>query len=101
MALVVARPTSDDADGDLEFWLSRPVAERTQRSRCSGAESTEVATLRLNPDFREFVESFTEHEVRYLVGGYALAAHGLPARQAISTRGCGSAATTPSAFSLR
>ena len=33
----------------------------------------------LNPDFREFVESFNDHEVRYLiVGGYALAAHGLP-----------------------
>lgn len=35
--------------------------------------------MQLDPDFREFVESFNEHEVRYLVvGGYALAAHGLP-----------------------
>lgn len=35
--------------------------------------------MKLDPDFREFVESFNEHEVRYLVvGGYALAAHGLP-----------------------
>ena len=35
--------------------------------------------MRLDPDFREFVESFNDHEVRYLiVGGYALAAHGLP-----------------------
>jgi hypothetical protein len=35
--------------------------------------------MQLDPDFREFVESFNAHEVRYLiVGGYALAAHGLP-----------------------
>ena len=35
--------------------------------------------MQLDPDFREFVASFNEHEVRYLVvGGYALAAHGLP-----------------------
>jgi hypothetical protein len=33
----------------------------------------------LDKDFREFVELFTAHEVRFLiVGGYALAAHGLP-----------------------
>lgn len=33
----------------------------------------------LDPDFREFVESFVAHDVRFLVvGGYALAAHGLP-----------------------
>jgi hypothetical protein len=39
----------------------------------------EVVTLQLDPDFREFVESFNDHEVRYLVvGGYALAAHGVP-----------------------
>ncbi len=35
--------------------------------------------MQLDPDFREFVASFNEHDVRYLVvGGYALAAHGLP-----------------------
>lgn len=35
--------------------------------------------MQMDPDFREFVESFNDHEVRYLVvGGYALAAHGLP-----------------------
>lgn len=35
--------------------------------------------MQLDPDFSEFVESFNDHEVRYLVvGGYALAAHGLP-----------------------
>ncbi len=35
--------------------------------------------MRLDRDFSEFVESFARHEVRYLiVGGYALAAHGLP-----------------------
>lgn len=28
MALVVARPNSDQPDDDLDFWLSRPVAER-------------------------------------------------------------------------
>jgi hypothetical protein len=35
--------------------------------------------MQLDPDFREFVELFTANEVRYLiVGGYAVAAHGLP-----------------------
>jgi hypothetical protein len=35
--------------------------------------------MQLDPDFKEFVESFTAHDVRFLVvGGYALAAHGLP-----------------------
>ncbi|HVB19305.1 MAG TPA: DUF6036 family nucleotidyltransferase [Acidimicrobiales bacterium] len=35
--------------------------------------------MQLDPDFREFVESFIANEVRFLiVGGYAVAAHGLP-----------------------
>ena len=35
--------------------------------------------MQLDPDFREFVESFTANDVRFLiVGGYAVAAHGLP-----------------------
>ncbi len=35
--------------------------------------------MQLDRDFREFVESFVAHEVRFLlVGGFALAAHGLP-----------------------
>jgi hypothetical protein len=33
----------------------------------------------LSPDFRDFVESLNENEVRYLVvGGYAVALHGYP-----------------------
>lgn len=33
----------------------------------------------LDPDFAEFVDCLARHDVRYLiVGGYALAAHGLP-----------------------
>ncbi len=33
----------------------------------------------LDPDFNEFVASFIDNGVRFLiVGGYALAAHGLP-----------------------
>ena len=33
----------------------------------------------LDRDFNEFVQYFIAHEVRFLVvGGYALAAHGLP-----------------------
>ena len=36
-------------------------------------------SMDLDKDFSEFVESFIAHEVRFLiVGGYALAAHGLP-----------------------
>jgi 2-hydroxy-3-keto-5-methylthiopentenyl-1-phosphate phosphatase len=35
--------------------------------------------MEFDRDFREFVESFIEHDVRFLiVGGYGLAAHGLP-----------------------
>jgi hypothetical protein len=35
--------------------------------------------VQLDPDFREFVESFISNDVRFLiVGGYAVAAHGLP-----------------------
>ena len=35
--------------------------------------------MQLDPDFREFVESFVANDVRFLiVGGYAVAAHGLP-----------------------
>lgn len=35
--------------------------------------------VKLDPDFREFVESFVANDVRFLiVGGYAVAAHGLP-----------------------
>lgn len=35
--------------------------------------------MTLDPNFRDFFESLAAHDVRYLlVGGYALAAHGLP-----------------------
>lgn len=35
--------------------------------------------MRLNRDFREFIECFADHDVRFLVvGGYALAVHGHP-----------------------
>jgi hypothetical protein len=35
--------------------------------------------VKLDTDFREFVESFVTNDVRFLiVGGYAIAAHGLP-----------------------
>jgi hypothetical protein len=38
-----------------------------------------VARIELDRDFSEFIASFNAHDVRYLiVGGYALAAHGLP-----------------------
>ncbi|HRE00485.1 MAG TPA: hypothetical protein PLV68_04245 [Ilumatobacteraceae bacterium] len=36
-------------------------------------------SLDLDPDFAEFIDCLARHNVRYLVvGGYALAAHGLP-----------------------
>jgi hypothetical protein len=35
--------------------------------------------MELNRDFQEFLQSFVDHDVRFLiVGGYALAAHGHP-----------------------
>lgn len=41
--------------------------------------STGVMTIDLDPDFSEFIALFNAHDVRYLiVGGYAVAAHGLP-----------------------
>ncbi len=78
MALVVARPELG-ADDEPEFWLSRPVAERI--------EAVEVLRRRMfgggvdatGPRLQRVCESFNAHDVRYLVvGGYALAAHGLP-----------------------
>jgi hypothetical protein len=35
--------------------------------------------MELNPDFQEFLRSFVDHDVRFLiVGGYARTAHGHP-----------------------
>ena len=35
--------------------------------------------MKLDPDFSEFVASFVDNDVRFLIiGGYAMAAHGLP-----------------------
>ena len=35
--------------------------------------------MELNQDFQEFLRSFVQHDVRFLIiGGYALAAHGYP-----------------------
>jgi len=35
--------------------------------------------MRMNRDFRELLECFARHDVRFLVvGGWALAAHGIP-----------------------
>lgn len=41
--------------------------------------STMAGTMILGPDFREFVQSLNDNDVRYLVvGGYAVALHGHP-----------------------
>jgi len=46
--------------------------------------------VHLDPDFREFVESFVTNDVRFLiVGGYAVAVHGLPRYTAILMPGYG------------
>jgi hypothetical protein len=38
-----------------------------------------VGEAMLNPDFKEFIQSLNDNQVRYLViGGYAVAAHGYP-----------------------
>ncbi len=59
-----------------------PVRSRSAslRWRCCGAACSEPSlSLDLDPDFAEFFECLARHSVRYLVvGGYALAAHGLP-----------------------
>lgn len=41
--------------------------------------STTAGTMILGPDFKEFVQSLNDNDVRYLVvGGYAVALHGHP-----------------------
>ena len=41
--------------------------------------STTPGNMELNPDFKEFLQSLNENDVRYLVvGGYAVAFHGHP-----------------------
>lgn len=48
------------------------------RSKCYGGAYSGV-TMNLDRDFNEFLRLFLAHDVRFLVvGGYALAAHGLP-----------------------
>jgi 2-hydroxy-3-keto-5-methylthiopentenyl-1-phosphate phosphatase len=38
-----------------------------------------MVTIRLSPDFKEFLKLLNENNVRYLlVGGYAVAYHGYP-----------------------
>lgn len=50
----------------------------SQRSKFFGVVCSGVG-MELDRDFSEFVELFVAHDVRFLiVGGYALAAHGLP-----------------------
>ena len=44
--------------------------------------------MHLDPDFKEFVESFIAHDVRFLVvGGYAVAAHAVVLQIRLLTRG--------------
>jgi hypothetical protein len=52
--------------------------------------------MRLDPDFREFIECCVAREVRFLiVGGYAVAVHGHPRSPKTSTCGCGWIRATP------
>lgn len=38
-----------------------------------------MATIRLTPDFKEFLRLLTDHQVEYLlIGGYAVGYHGYP-----------------------
>jgi hypothetical protein len=49
-----------------------------RRSSRSGGNITIGLTM-LTPDFKEFIQSLNDNEVRYLVvGGYAVALHGHP-----------------------
>jgi predicted nucleotidyltransferase len=52
--------------------LASPLSRRSARNSTGGSTV-------LNQDFREFVQSLNDNEVRYLViGGYAVALHGHP-----------------------
>lgn len=42
-------------------------------------QSITAGNIMLNQDFKEFIESLNDNQVRYLVvGGYAVALHGYP-----------------------
>lgn len=78
MALVVTKTTLHQAEQEISYWLTRSPNERiaavgVMRRRMFGDADASGSRL------HEFLESFIEHDVRFLVvGGYALAAHGLP-----------------------
>ncbi|MDQ3351931.1 MAG: hypothetical protein M3501_08235 [Actinomycetota bacterium] len=78
MVLSVEKRRLDAPDEDVEWWLSRPIVDRLAavevlRRRAYGIDDAVGSRL------QRVCQSFARHEVRYLiVGGYALAAHGLP-----------------------
>jgi len=48
-----------------------------------------MATIRLPPDFKEFLQLLNENQVEYLlVGGYAVGYHRLPPNSDAADRGC-------------
>jgi molybdenum cofactor biosynthesis enzyme MoaA len=56
-------------------FLTRSVSRLWSKSETS----TTAGKPMLNQDFREFIQSLNDNQVRYLiVGGYAVALHGYP-----------------------
>lgn len=78
VARVATKSSLADQVDDLAYWLTKDPRERIAaveilRNQMFGGD--DAAGSRLN----EFVGLFLDHQVRFLiVGGYALAAHGLP-----------------------
>ena len=63
---------------DFAYWQSQPYWMRLAALRESDQGFIAGGTV-LNPDFREFIQSFNDNRVLYLVvGGYAVALHGHP-----------------------
>jgi len=75
---VVTKVKLSDKKADAAYWrnnLTRRVLPHWRRFD----RSTIVGDTVLNQDFKEFIQSFNDNGVRYLVvGGYAVALHGYP-----------------------
>jgi hypothetical protein len=80
---VVTIVSIHDQPSDFAYWQSQPYSDRLAvleelRNQYS-IHASVSGYISLSSDFREFIQSLNENQVRYLVvGGYAVAIHGNP-----------------------
>jgi hypothetical protein len=68
---------------DFAYWQSQPyevrLAELEEIRSAYSLRSPKGGYIALSPDYKEFIQSLNDNQVRYLmVGGYAVALHGYP-----------------------